>query len=347
MTSTVEFRPPVTRAPDAPGLRSGFARKAVAVFVMLVGATFIAMTLIVNLFSVGPSFERLTDGFRPVMTQQSISTARQDIARLDGAGTELRTTLLPALATQLRLTPQQMTGMMQTQYPAVAAGVVALPTIVPSFNGLVTTLDQQRDLFVSADAIPTKNLPATTLPWALLVVGVVVFGLGIYTWYTPRAGAVVAVIVGAALIAVPLILSLPQKAADADQLNANLKPVYTQQLITQAGGALSTLNAMGTQMQTKMLPALAAQLKMSPTAFQAFVGENFPQTAAALKTLPDSLGRFQNLVATFRSHLGDYKTLKPVELAPIVWTMIAGGIALMFIGGVGAWVTRPRFDSIA
>ncbi|MDQ1685338.1 MAG: hypothetical protein QOC82_2075 [Frankiaceae bacterium] len=346
MTSTVQIPPPVTRAPRTRGQRSSFARKAVAVFVMLVGATFIAMTLVVNLFSVGPAFERLTDGFRPVMTQQSLSTAREDISRLDGAGTELRTTLLPALASQLRLTPQQMNTMLQTQYPAVAAGVGALPTIVPSFNGLVTTLDQQRDLFASADAIPTKDLPATTLPWALLVTGVVVFGLGIYTWFAPRAGAVVAVVVGAVLIAVPLILSLPQKAADADQLNANLKPVYTQQLITQAGGALTTLSAMGTQMQTKMLPDLATQLKMSPATLQAYLGKYFPNTAAALNNLPASLGRFQNLVATFRGHLSDYNTLKPVELAPIVWTMIAGGIALMLIGGLGAWASRPRLGSI-
>jgi len=347
MTSTLDIRPPATLAPRDHGLRSSFARKAVAILVMLIGATFVAMTLIVNLFSVGPAFERMTDGFRPVMTQQSISTARQDISRLDGAGTELRTTLLPALATQLGLTPQQMNAMMQTQYPAVAAGVAALPTIVPSFNGLVTTLDQQRDLFASADAIPTKDLPATTLPWALLVVGVFVFGLGVYTWYAPRAGSVVAVVVGGALIAVPLFLSLPQKAADADQLNANLKPVYTQQLITQATGALTTLSAMGTQMQTQMLPALAAQLKMPPAALQAYLGQNFPDTAAALSTMPASLGRFQNLVATFRNNLSDYNTLKPVELAPIVWTMIAGGIALVLIGGIGAWVTRPRFDSIA
>lgn len=43
---------------------------------------------------------------------------------------------------------------------------------------------------------------------------------------------------------------------------------------------------MGTEMQTKMLPALATQLKMSPEQLQAFLGSNFPATAKALQTMP-------------------------------------------------------------
>jgi len=47
----------------------------------------------------------------------------------------------------------------------------ALPTAIPTFDGLINTLDKQRPLFASADAIPTKSLPATTVPWALLGAG--------------------------------------------------------------------------------------------------------------------------------------------------------------------------------
>ena len=343
MTTLLDVRKPAAPVSGARSVRSDFTRRVIAALVMFVGAAFIAVTLVANLFWVGPAFERLTDGFRPVMTPQAITAAHQDINGLAAAGTEVQTTMLPALATQMGLTPQQMSTMMTTQFPAVAAGLGAMPTIVPRFDGLVTTLDQQRGVFASADAIPTKNLPATTVPWSLLAVGIVVFGIGLYTWFAPRPGAVVAVIVGAALIAVPLILSLPQKAADADQLNTNLKPVYTQQLITQANGGLATLSAMGTQMQSTMLPALAAQLKMSPAAMQALLGQNFPATAAALKNMPASLSRFQGLVTMFRAHLSDYNTLKPVELVPIVWMILGGGIALVLIGGFGAWVARPAY----
>lgn len=340
MSTVLDVRTPIAHVPAVRARRSDFARRIIAVLVMFVGAAFVAMTLIVNLFSVGPAFERMTDGFRPVMTQQTIATARQDISGLAAAGTEVQTKLLPAVATQLKLSPQQMIAMMTGQFPEVVTGLGAMPTLVPRFDGLVTTLDQQRTLFASADAIPTKDLPATTLPWSLLAVGIVVFGIGVYTWYAPRAGSVVALVVGGALIAVPLILTLPQKAADADQLNTNLKPVYTQQMITQATGGLSTLSAMGRQMQEEMLPALATQLKMPPAQMQAFL-QSYPATAAAMKNMPASLSRFQGLVGTFRTHLGDYDTLKPVELVPIVWMAIGGGIALVLIGGIGAWLARP------
>lgn len=322
-------------------------RKVLAALTVLIGLTFIAMTLIVNLFSVGPAFERLTDGFRSVMTQQSISTARSHVSDLATAGNEFQTQVLPTLATQLKMSPAQVNAMMTNQFPAVAAGLKAMPTVVPSFDGLLNTLNQQRPYFTSADAIPTKNLPATTLPWGLLIAGIAVAGLGVYMWFAPRPGAIIAVGLGAVLVAVPLILSLPQKASDADQLNSNLKPVYTQSLITQSSAALATMGAMGTQMQSQMMPALATQLNMTPAQLQAFFAKSFPNTTTALSDLPTTMKQFNGLVATFRTHLSDYNTLKPVTLAPIVWVMIGGGIALLVLGGVGTWFTRPSAEVIA
>jgi hypothetical protein len=309
---------------------------------VLLGLSFVAVTIAANLFHVGPAFDRLTDGFRPVMTQSAIQADRNDIAGLSAAGTEIQTKLLPALGTQLNMTPAQLSTMMTTQYPAVAAGLSALPKITPTFSGLVTTLDQQRPLFRSADAIPTKSLPAKTVPWALLAVGLLAIGFGVLIWYTPRASAWIATGLGAVLIAGPLILGMPGKASDADQMNANLKPVYTQSLITQANGSLGTLSAMGTQMQAKMLPALATQLNMQPAQMQAFLEQNFPATATALKDLPASLTRFQGLVGTFDKHLGDYNTLKPVSFVPIVTMMIVGGVVLFLLGGAGVLIMRTR-----
>jgi hypothetical protein len=327
-------------APVGGSFRSSRAQKIVAVLMMFIGAAFVALTLIVNLFKVGPAFERLTDGFRPIMTQQSIATARTDIARLGAAGSEFQTKLGPALAQQLKLTPTQLGAMMTANFPDTVAGVGQLPAITTTFNGLVTTLDQQRALFASADAIPTKNLPATTLPWALLAAGLVTFGLGLYAWFAPRAGAVVALVLGAVMIAAPLALSMTQKAADADQMNTNLKPVYTQQTVTQGTQALGVVTAMGTEMQTKMLPAVASQLKMTPAQFQSFVAANFPATATALQSLPQASQRFTTMISVFKAHLSDYGTLKPVALVPIVWMMIAGGIGLVLVGGTGLYVAR-------
>jgi hypothetical protein len=331
-------RPHVTRAT----LAFGWPHRVAAGLMVLIGAAFVVITLAANLFHVGPAFDRLTDGFRPIMTQQTIQTDRQDLAALSSAGSEIQSKMLPVLAQQLRMTPAQLQAMISTNYPQVAAGLQAIPTVTPTFTGLVNTLDANRPYFAAADAIPTKSVPATSVPWSLFAVGLVSVGLGTAVWFRPRRSAWVALAVGAALIAAPLSLNLVHKASYADTLNKNLKPMYTQQLVTQAQGAVTTLSAMGTQMGSKMLPDLAASLHMAPAQMQAMLLADFPATAAALSTLPDALGRFQNLVATFDKHLADYTVLKPVSFEPIAWSMIIGGIALFVLGAAGTAVTSRR-----
>jgi len=323
-------------------LAYGWPHRVAAGLLVLIGAGFVAVTLAANLFHVGPAFDRLTTDFRPVMTEKAIQTDQQDIAALAAANTEIQTKMIPALSQQLGMTPAQFSTMMTTQYPAVAKGLAAVPQITPSFSSLVTTLDEQRPYFKAADAIPTTSVPATSVPWSLFGVGLLTAGFGVWVWFRPRGSAVAVTVIGAALIAIPLILSMPHKASYADTLNDNLKPVYTQALITQADSSLTTLSAMGTEMQQKMLPDLATQLNMTPEQLKTFMGENFPATSAALAGLPDSLGRFQNLVATFDGRLSDYNTLKPVSFVPIVWFMIGGGTALFLLGGAGVVITNKR-----
>lgn len=297
---------------------------------MLVGAGLIVLTLISNLFAVGPAFENLIGDFRPALTQTSIDTARADIAGLSAVQTEFTTKLAPALSQQLKMTPTQFNQFVSQKFRAVSAGMGALPTVVPTFDGLINTLDKQRPLFASADAIPTKSLPATTVPWAMFGAGILVFLIGLAMLRSTKAGAAAAVVVGLLLLVAPIALSLPGKAADADQLNANLKPVYTQALVDNATGALGTIGAMGKEMQTSMLPALAMQLKMSPEQLQTFLGGNFPATAKALQTMPASMERFNGLVKVFDRNLANYETLKPVGLARLITIMMfAGGLVLV------------------
>jgi hypothetical protein len=335
---TRAHRPAISREK----LAYGWPHRVAAGLLVLIGGGFVAVTLAANLFQVGPGFDRLTTDFRPIMTQKAIQTDQQDIAALTAATTEIQNKMIPALSQQLGMTPEQFGTMMASQYPAVAAGLAAVPQITPSFSGLVTTLDEQRPYFKAADAIPTTSIPATSVPWSLFAVGLLTAGFGVWVWFKPRGSAVAVTIVGAALIAVPLILSMPHKASYADTMNDNLKPVYTHSLITQANSSITTLSAMGTEMQQKMLPDLATQLKMTPDQLNAFMGENFPATSAALQGLPDSLGRFQNLVTTFDGRLSDYNTLKPVSFVPIVWFMIGGGAALFLLGGAGVVITRTK-----
>jgi hypothetical protein len=169
----------------------------------------------------------------------------------------------------------------------------------------------------------------------MLFAGILAIVVGILLWVTARTGAVMALVLGALLVVVPLVLSLPQKASDADELNANLQPVYTAALVTQAADAVATLGAMGEAMQTTMIPALAEQMGMTPEELQAFLGENFPVVAGALQSMPDTLMRFQGLVTVFDENLDNYETIKSVSFVPIIWTMIGAGAVIFLAGALG------------
>lgn len=330
-----------TSAGASPARPSALSKIA-GVLIMLVGAGLIAITLLNNLFSVGPAFEDLITDFRPALSQESIDTARTDIEGLSAVQEEFNTKLAPALSQQLQMTPEQFNGFVAEQFPAVAEGMGALPTVIPTFNGLIDTLDEQRPLFESADAIPTEDLPATTVPWAMLGAGILILLVGLVVLRSPRAGGAVAVLVGVALLVVPIVLSLPGKAADSDQLNANLAPVYNQALVDNASGALGTIGAMGQEMQTAMLPALAQQLKMSPEELQAFLGSNFPATAQALQSMPAALERFNGLVKVFDENLSNYEVLKPVEFEQLIFAIMAAGGLVAVLGALAVLAGRRR-----
>lgn len=325
----------------APMEETNWLRKGMAAIAIGVGVVFIVVTIAQNLFEVGPAFEELIDDFRPVLQDEALAQTGGDIAALGAVGDEMQTAVIPGISQALGMSPDDFGAFMGSEFPAVATGVQALPEIVPTFQSLLSSLADQQELFFSADEIPTEDLPATTVPWGLLVAGIAVIVTGLLMLRRGRAGIYLAIVLGFLLVIVPLILTLPAKAADADELNANLVPIYTPELIQGAEGALSVVGAMAGEMQNAMLPTLAEQLGMGPTDLAAFLAGNFPATAAALQELPDAMGRFQGLTTIFADNLDNYEVLKPVSFEPIIWMLIIGGAVVAFVG-VWAFIDDRR-----
>lgn len=299
---------------------------------IVVGVVFLIVTITNSLFQVGPAFEEMIDDFRPILTSESLDTARADIAGLEAVGEEFQTAVVPGLAQAFGVTPEEFSATMAAQYPDIATGMAALPEITATFNGLIDTLDNQQELFASADAIPTNDLPANTVPWIITIAGIAAIAVGVMMFKPGKLWSILAVVLGATLVISTFALSLPSKAADADQLNENLTPIYTQELIDGATGSLVVIGAMGDQMATEMIPDLAAQMGMSQEELGAFLGESFPATAAAIQTMPETLQRFEAFVGVFAVNLDNYMTIQPVAFTPIIWMMVIGG-ALILIAG--------------
>lgn len=325
---------------------ASLTRRIAAAGVVAVGVALLISTFANNLFTVGPDFEEMIDDFRPMLAEESIEAARADLALLGDVGSEFETQIVPALSEQLGMTGEEFMGFTSTNFSDVAAGVEALPQITTTFSGLVDTLDQQRALFDSADQIPTKSLPATTVPWGLLFAGLALVAAGVTLYRPGWLGLAITGGLGVLIVAATLVLTLVPKAADADQLNENLEPIYTAELVAQAQGALGTVGAMGAQMQADMLPALGEQLGLSGEELFGFFGENFPSTGQALQVLPAALERFDGLVSTFENNLDNYDTIKPVAFSPIIWTLLIGGVLTVLAAGL-AWRSSRRVAAVS
>lgn len=308
-------------------------RRMPGILIGAVGVVLIAVTLYTNLFTVAPAFERMTDAFRPEMKSAELTDLRADLRSLSAIHDEFTTKVVPQLASATGVTPQQLSARLAEQYPAVSGGMAKVPEISTQFTAVVNLLDAEQSRFEEADAIPTKSLPATTVPWALAAAGVVCLAVGFLV--ARRRGGALAVELGLLLIIAPLVMTLPGKAEATDTMSDHLRPVYTAEFVQGAETALAGMKAMGTELQTKLLPGLGTMLKLEPAQVQAYLAANYPTVTSGIASMPAALARFDRLVGTFDGSLDDFDTAKDTELVPIVRVLIVAGVA---VTGLGLWV---------
>ncbi|HEX9695505.1 MAG TPA: hypothetical protein VGB64_04235 [Actinomycetota bacterium] len=289
-------------------------------------------------------FEGLTADFRPLMTAESVAQMQTDITDLEAASTEYRTALVPAVAQRLGVAPAALEAQFAQQFPATTTGMNAIPQIAAGMRSLAATFDAERARFTQADAIPTKDQTTTSIPWLLTGAGILALIVA-FSATRRRGTAVAAIVLGVALAGAPLVISMPSKAAAADQLNANLAPVFTSARVVQTQQAVSTLEAMTSEITTTMLPAIASQLQLPADQVNAFLGKNFPALAATLQNAPQALARAQSIAAAYAENLPRYEDIKPVSFRVITWTTILAGF-LLIVAGAAAFGSAAQIATL-
>ena len=304
--------------------------------VLIIGVAMIVIVFANDLFTVAPAFEELTDEFSAtVMQADKITTAKGDIVALEAVEVEFGEVIVPTLAGAMGMDAASFTAFVGEEYTAVATGVAALPQVTEQFNGVMELMSSQLDNFEQADAIPTSDLPATTLPWIIVLIGISAIIVGIVLFFSFRLGAILAIVLGVVVVASSVLLNLVDKAGAADDMNEAFKPAYTQELVTGSEEALVVVGAMGQQMSSEMLPALAQQLGMSEEELGQFMAANFPATAQAMQEFEPTMERFTVMVVTFDSQLENYNTIKDTVLQPIAWAVLIGGALILILGAWG------------
>lgn len=311
--------------------------------VVLAGIAVLAAVFVPRLFDRAPALEDLTDDLRPAMSDAGIEQLRADLEVLGEASEELDAKVVPAVAAALETSPAETAEFLGTQFPAVALGIETLPATVADFSALADLLDAEQGRFRATDDIPTATLPATTVPWAILVIGLAVVAAGGWLLATgTRRSAVATTVLGAVVVVVVTGLSLPSKASSADTLNSHVSDIFTESQVRASSEALAVVGAMSIELRDEALPALGQLLGVPADQLGAAIEVQFPALASALNSLPAMSERFTALVDTVDRNVARYEKVQTVPFARVIWTVLTAGFVALGAGSAALLAARSR-----
>jgi hypothetical protein len=326
-------------------------RKISLVLIIIAGAFWVAGALAADYPKKTQAVDNLTNSFRPAFTDSALAQSAADLRTSKTFADDFRAKAAPALAQQLKVTPDQFLASVGQQYPAVGKGLTQLPQILDYFTTVQTTMASQQHNFHQADAIPTKSLPNTTVTWLFVLPGITAMALGVAGFFfRRRIVPALAALLGLGVILTTLVISTPAKTRAADRLNDAVRPLFTTQSATQAREYVTTLQAMDTQLTQQALPGLAGQLHVTPQQLTTTLAANFPTVATGLQQLPAILGRIDAVVTALNGNvhnfqLGDALPTKDLATTNVEWQFAIPAALLVVAGATGAaFGLRRRTD---
>ncbi|HEX9713720.1 MAG TPA: hypothetical protein VGB52_14345 [Actinomycetota bacterium] len=309
-------------------------RRTVGAIVSLVGVTFLVVVLGNGLFGASSAWEDLSDDVRPGYTDEAIAGLRADAQQLRALTNEFGNSVLPTLAQALGISEAELTTRFLGQFPATAQGVLTMPQIANALDDRAQLLEEQQANFRSADAIPTASRSSIAVPWFITITGILAIIAGLLMMQPGRAVPALLGVLGVIMLAVPLVTSLPQKAADADALNEAVVPIFSNVSIDATAGSITTLRAMAVELEQGLVPGLAQQLGITAEQAGQFVQTNFPAIAAALTETPQTLARLEAANELVAANTGEFAEVREVPNRMIAWTVVIGGIATILLASI-------------
>ena len=153
------------------------------------------------------------------------------------------------------------------------------------------------------------------------------------------------VVLGAFLIVLALATNLPGKSAATGNMMTSFRPQMSDAALAQGQTDQRTMAAMGQQLNSAMLPALAAKMHMTPAQMSAYIASNFPAVGKGSAQFGAILTNFGTLQASMQAQQANYQQADQIPtgfLPPstMTWLFVVPGAALILLGVFG--LVRPR-----
>jgi len=339
--------------PSTTATRHGTAVRAALWVAAVLGAFLIVFPLAIGLPGKSAASGDLMSAMRPMMTDQALAQGRADQSTMASMSSQLTGKMIPTLATQLGMTPQQLNAYFGQNLPATARGLGEVGTLQASFGGMQSLMEQQQANFRQADQIPTSFMPPTTMTSLFLVPGIVLVLVAAIGLVRPRrarqmvaATGVVAIVMSAGLLAT----SMYGKASAADEMTAAFRPVFAASSIQQTQALTADASAMATELTQKALPAFAAALHVSPSQLAAGMATSYPAVTAGMQELPGIIGRMDGaatLIATQKDNFDQTAAIPwtPGSMVGVFWSMMAPALLILVVAAgtlLAATGTAPQ-----
>jgi hypothetical protein len=311
-------------------------RRVAAVVVACTGVGLIVAVFVFHGFQHAYDGEHIMGQVRPALTANG-TIFRNDLVVYDRGTSQLFGSMLPALEADANTGGGAID---EGSYPAVTELRARSEEIGAFTNKIVTNIERHRGDFAAADAIPTKSVPLTATPYVMIATGLALTGFGLWALRSssrwPLAGTAV---IGIALVVVPLATSFPTKADHADRLLGSLQ--FSPEIASGTRARFAVVRAGSDELETKLLPDLAAAAGRSRTDLDVLIAQRYPEVSELRKTFPGIIDRFDKGAAIREDYITGLNGLKQLPITTFPWLLVAAGVLLVATTAVGTIRAGP------
>ncbi|MDQ2959486.1 MAG: hypothetical protein M3R48_00325 [Candidatus Dormibacteraeota bacterium] len=334
---------------DSSRANQGRLARAVLAALAVIGAFLIVLPMATGLPGKSAATANMMTAFRPVMSDAALAQGQADQQTMAAMAQQLNTGMIPGLAAQMHMTPQQLSAYLGTNFPAVGKGMTEFGTILPFFGNLQTTMQAQQANFQQADQIPTGYMGPTKMSVLFVIPGLLLLLVGSVGLLRPRstrkmlaAGSAIGLVVVGGLLSV----SMYGKATAADAMTSAFKPIFATQNVQQARAYTDTVKAMSTQFTQQALPGLATALHVTPVELTGMITKNFPAVATGVAQLPQIVQRMDGATGLIEGNVDNFNQSASIPWSPgsmiaMFWFMMVPGLLALALGA-GALVFTQR-----
>jgi len=317
------------------------ARRIVSWITLVAAAYLIVVPFALSLFSRTADAEKLSDYYRPVMSERGLDNFRHNLAIVNTGGTELYGKFLPTLQQQLGLEEAQFDAFVADGFPHVANFLKRAPEVVKYLNPATKKVLAQQDNFHDADQFPLANLDVRVGPWALFLLGLVLLALGLWIRSGISVLPIVAVaVIGFGLLVGPAVLGWFHQTDAAEEVAQAARGPFSTAVSNATVDDTYKFDAAFKEMRLSMFPAIGRQLGKSPTEMDAYLHTTFPATMRFLDTWDESIYEGAHDLSLSQIRFKDeFHNADSTPYQALPWIFMLPGAVLL---GAGAYALVAR-----